>query len=294
LVVADESQKFSQNASGEPTAALDAFRAITNRPDDLWRKSQIRHAAEWDRYREMPDGDAKKAELARLRDRQERETHAAEKEPRGKALFLSATPFAYDKNVDYGEGYLFNYGAAGVTESGSRQDGRSFFFVENFGYRIRYHKLTKPEAAVDNGVFEREFHEKMKRDGVLSGRSLDIPTDYDRRFVPTKDAQGQKIDEALEYIRSRIDSTSAGREWGELSDHVRRNFNYLKRMQLLEAIKARAAIPDIKKHIALGRKVVVFHDYNVGGGFNPFTSTETVTPTAKAMTAYQRLLADKP
>jgi hypothetical protein len=41
-------------------------------------------------------------------------------------------------------------------------------------------------------------------------------------------------------------------------------------MYLLESLKAREAVPYIKKHLALGRKVVVFHDFNKGGGFHPF------------------------
>ncbi|GAB1364726.1 hypothetical protein MASR1M32_39620 [Rhodobacter sp.] len=80
---------------------------------------------------------------------------------------------------------------------------------------------------------------------------------------------------------------------GDLLDAPNQKFNHLKRMQLLEAIKARAAVGDIKKHLALGRKVVVFHDYNVGGGFNPFSG---VVPAddANAISAMADLMAKHP
>ena len=51
-------------------------------------------------------------------------------------------------------------------------------------------------------------------------------------------------------------------------------FDYQSRRYLLEAIKAQEVIPHIREHMAMGRKVVVFHDYNQGGGFNPFDMNE--------------------
>jgi hypothetical protein len=53
-------------------------------------------------------------------------------------------------------------------------------------------------------------------------------------------------------------------------------------MRLLEAIKARAAIDYINQSLALGRKVVVFHDYNEGGGINPFDLSSPTTPRLRA------------
>lgn len=310
LVVSDEAHKLSQNAAGDATGALHTVRNVTNRPADLRGKARMQLRAEWAKYKLMPDGeegfenasledvqaykDAKRGKYYELHAKEDVIIEKLKKQPRSKVLFLSATPFAYDKNVDYAEGYLFDYGKEGVTESGSRQDGRSFFFVENFGYRIRYHKLTKPEAAVDNGVFEREFHERLRREGVLSGRQLDIDADYDRKFVQLADSKGEKIDAAMKLIWDNSSNTPEGRKWRELGEHVRRNFTYLRRLQLLEAIKARHSVPDIKAHLALGRKVVVFHDYNKGGGFNPFTGSEVVTPKAEAMEGYKLLLAQMP
>lgn len=308
LVVTDESQKLSQNQAGGPTAALNAVRAITNRPDDLWRRARMVHADEWAKWQAMPGRDSELLSFEQAQKAQEKKDDVRSRldakdkalvekwktQTRSKVLFLSATPFAYDKSVDYAAGYLFEYGADGTTESGSRQDGRNLFMVENFGYRIRYHKLTKPEAAVDTGVFEREFHERLKREGVLSGRSLDIDADYDRKFVKIKSADGEKIDEAIRLIHSKMGNTPEGRKWSALNDHVRKNFTYLRRLQLLEAIKATESINDIKAHIALGRKVVVFHDYNKGGGMNPFTGSDLVIPKAEAIEGYQLLAQEMP
>lgn len=334
LVVTDEAQNLMANAQGDVTKPLRVLRAITNRPEDFAQLVRMRHADEIERL--WPKSEAKvmrrasdAVEAARraLDDKMRKEVEALQKNPptRSKALFLSATPFAYDKAVDYAEGYLFRYPEDGRI-NGSNQSGRNLFMVQNFGYRIRYHKLTKPEHAVDSAVFERDFHEKLKREGVLSGRSLQVDVDYDRRFVRKEDADGSRLDEALELLdqlaRAESDKQSAVIKAGQigtrldqpfnaLQSHMRKNFDYLARQQLLEAIKARMAAEEIRKHLALGRKVVVFHDFNVGGGLNPFTHLKTqvtgideatgeeirtpVSPmTAEAADGYRKLLEAHP
>lgn len=289
LVVSDEAHKLSQNATGDATDALNTLRAITHRPADLWRKSDMLHADEWAKMKAMKDGEAKTAEAHRLFKRRNAEVEAMAKEPRPKVLFLSATPFAYDRNIDYGEGYLFDYPADGHVGH-SRQSGQNLFMVANFGYRIRYHKLTRPDANVDSGVFEREFHEKLRREGMLSGRHLDIEPDYERRFILRDDAQGAQIDGILDFIRQEAYGKGPDKDaYTALLTSVNRQFNHLRRMQLLEAIKARLAQADIDKHLALGRKVVIFHDYNVGGGFNPFRPAD-----AAAAEGYVKLIAARP
>ncbi|MEM8971357.1 MAG: helicase-related protein, partial [Pseudomonadota bacterium] len=271
LIVTDEAHKLSQNAAGDSTNALKTLRVISNRPSERWARGYMVHADEWANWKDMADGDKKTALGARLRAKNDALKEKYEKQPRSKVLFLSATPFSYDKTLDYAEGYLFDYGSGGTTDSGSRQDGRAFFFVENFGYRIRYHKLTKPEGAVDNAVFEREFHEKLKRDGSLAGRSLTVSTDYDRKFVSTKSDLGDAIDAGMKYLREKQGQKSDPEGgWSKVQQYVNRSFKYHHRMQLLEQIKAEAAVKDIRAHVALGRKVVVFHDFNKGGGINPF------------------------
>ena len=51
-------------------------------------------------------------------------------------------------------------------------------------------------------------------------------------------------------------------------------------MYFLEALKAREAIPKIKEHLDLGRKVLVVHDFKKGGTVNPFIVSPK-TPEAK-------------
>jgi hypothetical protein len=93
-------------------------------------------------------------------------------------------------------------------------------------------------------------------------------------------AIGNKIDEAIEWLR---ESASAQREaqkdvprekqesgMAALRDAIGDQFDYLSRRYLLEAIKAEEVVPIVKKHLSMGRKVVVFHDYKKGGAVNPF------------------------
>ena len=276
LIVPDESHSLMQNAAGEATGALRVMRAIANRPDDIWYRARMPDQAAWDKMQAMEDGEPREQERSRLNAKAEAAKEALKGKPRSKVLFLSATPFAYDKTIDYAEGFLFNYGAAGTTPNGSNQGGRELFMVSNFGYRIRYHKLTQPEAGVDSGVFEREFHDRMRRDGVLIGRSLDIDADYDRRFVAVESREGEKLDAAFKALdeAARAAPKSQQSDWNAVTEAVRKNFTYLRRAQLLEAIKAEKAVPEIKAHLAMGRKVVVFHDYNKGGGTSPFRLTD--------------------
>ena len=54
-----------------------------------------------------------------------------------KTVFLSATPFAYDKNIDYAEGYLFDY-SKDVGSGHNVAGGRGKFLIENFGYIFQH------------------------------------------------------------------------------------------------------------------------------------------------------------
>ena len=97
---------------------------------------------------------------------------------RAKVVFLSATPFAYIKTVDWAEGYLFNFTSPASQFSNDSYGGynsggaRERFYMSNFGYRMRYNKLTRPEGGVDESVFERQFAESLKSSGAMAGREL--------------------------------------------------------------------------------------------------------------------------
>ena len=182
---------------------------------------------------------------------------------------LSATPFAYVKSVEYANGFLFDYNEGKQKDSGGRSynegDNREQFFMQHFGFRMRYNKLTRPDAAVNNSLMERQFNEYLKKQGSLSGRSLEVEKDYDRKFIMVSDAIGAKIDDGLDFLMRADDG-----KFNPLWDQLKENFKYHNRLFLLEALKAKHLIPIIKKNLALRRKVIIFHDFIKGGGFHPF------------------------
>ncbi|MNP93542.1 Transglycosylase SLT domain protein [compost metagenome] len=299
LAITDESHYLSSNEAGETTGALDQLRAITGHHSGFYKSvrdknpkpyaalqaaiaarptpEQMLNYSEKDQAafdKAVEDAQAKWNAIEKPA-RKAWDERWAKQEGLPKTLFLSATPFPYVKNIDYAEGYLFDYtnpadlkkseGQGGGYNSGSARDR---FIMQHFGYRMRYNKLTQPEAGVDTELMEQNFNQWLKTTGALSGRRLEVPFDYDRKFAMVDDAVGQKIDEGLKYLREEDDG-----KYRKVYDAVMSNFDYQKRMYLLESIKARAVVPMIKDHMELGRKVVVFHDYNKGGGFDPFTAT---------------------
>jgi hypothetical protein len=269
FVLPDEAHYLMASKDGKMTDALQTLRALTRHPEGFARYSRMVNRDLFEQLAAVPnkDGDQAKKLWKQLQDREETQKPsyaavAGSNLARPKAVFLSATPFAYIKAVDWAEGYLFNYPADGKIGN-SNQDGRAHFFVQHFGYRIRYHKLTEPDANVDQGLMARQFNSWLKKEGALSGRLLDVEADYDRKFVMIPSALGTKIDEGLEYVREH-------EEYKHLYQPLMKQFDYLSRRYLLEAIKAKEALPMIQDHLDRGRKVIVIHDYKKGGAFNPF------------------------
>ncbi|QHJ83174.1 MAG: hypothetical protein [Bacteriophage sp.] len=279
LILVDESHTLMQSSQGKKTSALDMLHALTGHHGGFytWFKSKyseleperdenghyIGDTTEWNQL---------KAEL-QPKWIEDWENQA---EGRAKVIFLSATPFAYDKTVEWGEGYLFHYSDPKKPQDGhskgyNQGDSRSSFFIENFGYSMRYNKLTKPDKNVNSGVQERMFAEKLKNSGAMAGRDLVINHDYDRKFVLIKSKVGALIDEGLDYL-SNSKKANDEPKFPNLSRAVSKRFDYLSRRRFLEAIKANEGISFIKRNLALNRKVIIFHDYNDGGSFSPFAS----------------------
>ena len=313
LVMADEAHNLLQRDEFEETAALGTLRALTGYPGSARRLAEMRNPGLVERIEALTgqyeaarvaardSGRAEdaareeslleqRAEAARELDRIARDLEAEQarkwEERSTRAAFLSATPFAYRKAVDWANGYLFDYAEGQPRRDGvpsyNEGDARERFFMQNFGYRMRYNKLNAPGAEVDVGLLEREFNERLKREGAMRARMLEVDQDYDRRFQLVADGIGTRIDEGLEWISERArKAREQGRDgddqaqaeasaWDELSERIRKRFTYLNRAYLLESIKAKHAVPYIEQHLEQGRKVVVFHDYNQGGGFHPF------------------------
>lgn len=292
LIVTDESQYLSSSQNGNITAAGTTLRKLTyherglsSRFNDVEYKlierakqvsDDLTTARKSDNEKELqrvPDLEKKHnkllAEIEKKRTKAYGKWNVIKPEDKPRALFLSATPFAYVENVDYAEGYLFNYNnkqGQGYNET----DGREQFYVEHFGYRMRYNKLTKPDADVNSEIMEQNFHDWLREQGVLSGRMLKVDHDYDRKFSLINDAVGAKIDEGLQWLSEAKDG-----RYRPLFDAIMANFKYHDRMYLLESIKAKHVVDIIKDHLAHGRKVVLFHDFNKGGGFHPFKVSDS-------------------
>jgi hypothetical protein len=291
LIIPDESHYLSSNANGDSTAALDKLRGLTGHPEGFqhWlignnkelHDELTEQRAILNKMNSAQAGyQAQEQKVNRLTEqwqaieqpaRREWQQRWAEQRDLPKVVFLSATPFAYVKNTDYAEGYLFHHTppAERYTENSTggynSANDRERFYMEHFGYRMRYNKLTQPEAGVNTELMEQNFNQWLKDTGALFGRRLDVPFDYDRRFQLIDDAAGKKLDDALRFLNEAENGI-----YRPIYDEVMRTFDYQRRMFLLESMKARAAVPVIREHLKLGRKVVVFHDYNQGGGFSPF------------------------
>jgi hypothetical protein len=285
LIVADEAHYLSSGQVGDATLALQKLRALTGHHKGFypWFKS-MEPKLHADLSAALAANDDELVHPARAAYAAAEKVRRAEWEKRGrtgKLLALSATPFAYVKNVDWADGYLFDYGAEPESTAYNAPGAYESFMVTHFGYRMRYNKLTEPEAEVDRGLLEIQFNEWLKKQGVLSSRILDVDKDYERRFVVVDAGIGRVIDEGMNWLNEADDG-----RYKPLADEARKRFGYLDRAFLLEAIKARAAIERAKKHLALGRKVVVFHDYNKGGGFHPFTFPDMVSDPDVSIKTY--------
>ena len=287
LIVADESHELNMNKDGKATASQNMFQAVSLHPRGAYDRAKHLHTDLWQRVEDLAHelrlantsdnqqdwdripGLEKKLDAAHSRWKEKLEEvkaqiASAQKDgTRPKVVFLSATPFAYEKNVDYAEGYLFDYGPTDT--GGGYNSGGAFerFMMQHFGYRMRTNKLTEPEQEVNRGLMQRQFNSWLKKEGALSSRVLDVDYDYDRRFVLVESAVGQKIDEGLQYLYEE-------KRFMPLWQAIQERFDFLTRRYLLEAIKANEIVPVIKEHLAQGRKVVVFHDYIKGGATNPF------------------------
>jgi hypothetical protein len=181
-----------------------------------------------------------------------------------RVVFMSATPFASAKATDYAEDFLFEYPKDQYGQPDFNQ-----FMIDRFGYRIRYSKLTAPDAGVNVGALERQFHEDLKTDGVLFSRQLASEFDYSRTFFLLKDPMGEEgigkmIDKGVNLMKS---------EEYKLGPVVAKKMDYLYKMRLLEAYKAKIMIPVIREAIDKGYKIVIFHNYNQGAPSHPFVYT---------------------
>lgn len=296
LVVCDESQNLMSGENARPTNALRTLRAITHHEEGFERWLRDNHSELWDELQKAREIDEKeKTEESKKKHNEiykkwnnvelkAKEDYQGLK--KSKVVFLSATPFAYVPNIDYANGYLFDYGGDKNTGGYNQPDGKQQFFINHFGYKMRYNRLERPDAEVDSGIMEREFHNWLEKQGALSGRQLVIDKDYDRGFIRIDGGIGNIIDEGREYISKKYPELAY---YYQQERKEQSNFD----KYLLEAIKAKTAVKLAKKYIEQGKKVVIFHDFKVGGAHHPFKREEH-TMDSQTLEEYRRLEADRP
>ncbi|MEY2864643.1 MAG: hypothetical protein RLY58_2350, partial [Pseudomonadota bacterium] len=307
-IVVDEAHTLMQSQQGDATNALKKLRALSGHHAGFDTWSKMRYAEQVPvstgtnefGFPEYNQEDLTKWENFKAPLRAIWQKNWENQTQKTKIIFLSATPFSYVQTLDWAEGYLFNfkepkaqYSTDDTNGAYNSGDARENFYMANFGYRMRYNRLTQPDARVDVGVMERQYAEKLKKEGAVSGRSLVVPFDYDRKFVLINSPIGEAIDEGMRYLQETKDNDGYS-VYGSLSSYVSKAFTHIKRAQLLEAIKADAATSMIKQHVALGRKVLVFHDYNKGGLTNPFELDESLVEDREIRSEYNRLKTDRP
>jgi hypothetical protein len=263
LVVADESHYINSNAAGKENSSLRGFSRLVGKR--LFFESKIINGF-YNEIKKNIEGAGKNVEdyfededpsfFSTIVDEflgkksLKKFEKIMKKRVMSDVVLLSATPFAYVKNIEYGDELLFHMG------------DKDRFMISNFGYRIRYGKLTKPEVDVDTGLLEREFSNNLQAGGVMSVRMLSVDKDYSRHFVDVDTSLGRKIQDGLDLIKFD--------EYPVLAMNLHRLHTYHYKIILLEALKTEGGIDRVEKHLALGRKVVVFHSRKKGRPFHPF------------------------
>ncbi|MEL6614122.1 MAG: DEAD/DEAH box helicase family protein, partial [Bacteroidota bacterium] len=298
LVVYDESHRLMQNADGSDTSANQAHLQLTNHPKHAVRRvansdpetraalerveearGEMRKLHPRERIEQSPLWRERTAELeaaqeayaplyrARVAD-DAVQAEAAEAIERTRAVFLSATPFAYHKTLQYADGYLFT-SPVDADRQGEYNQAQHFdlFLQRHLAYYMKTGRLNAPPPDVDTSLMERELHERFRNAGAISGRALELEQDYSRDFYQIESRVGEQIDDGLDFLWLRRDDYDA------YGPAIRSHFSYLYKTQLLESIKARESIERVRQHLAMGRKVVVFHSYNENSPGHPFRIT---------------------
>ena len=127
LIIIDESHKLISNQNNKETGAIKNLRAITlhdrgfstrfnNLYDEEFEKiHQLEESLKKDTITKSEETTIKeqitdlKGNLSNIREQDYKKWEQIDEKDKPKVLFLSATPFSHVKNIDYAEGYLFNY-----------------------------------------------------------------------------------------------------------------------------------------------------------------------------------------
>lgn len=294
MVVYDECHRLMEEKDGEASGRTKQHYLISNKDARSYAQRRLRTEDEY-RQREKLLQEVKKARnvllqnegqsdkgarpldeiqkeidaLTAVLNAKEREYRAeGEREAgRTKVIFLSATPFKSHFSLRYAEGYLFRY--PDVEKGGYNSAGpEEMFFLQHFGgaYQMRYNRLERhAEDAELVAKQEIAFSEYLKEKGVLSGRMISSDMDYSRDFPVVTGFNAGAFNKALEDV---FDYEGPFNDLQEGFSKVFHDYNYSTK--LFETLKAAAAEQRIREHLALGRKIVVFHRRIQGGMRPPF------------------------
>lgn len=269
LVEYDESHYLLSNQKGEDTVYLQQHKKIVKTASAAKAKAQIL-AGEPPNYKRQDKDENYNFKVAAWR--LQVHYYATKINKKTKVVFLSATPFPYHKTIKYADGCLWDIEEKLSLDpppppSGyNSASGFDEFLIENFGYRMKNNKLTIPETGVDQSLMEREFFEKAVEQNIISTRVLDLPFDYSRHFVTLDSNIGDFINKGMTMFYSK----EMRDRYPILCENIGRKYNYLFVNQLLEAVKAQEIYERINQHLALNRKVILFHSYNKSEVPHPF------------------------
>lgn len=266
LVIYDESHYLGQNQQGSQTSYFEQHKNIVNVPSAAREKAKMLI----EDIKPVYDGSRDYFTLNELYEKQQQDI-VEELVNKTKVVFFSATPFAYHKSIRYADGCLFDIEENLIEEKKTYNgyndtNGFDEFLIKNFGYRMKYNKITIPESGVDVNLMEREFFENMKQKGIISTRMLDLDMDYSRDFIIIDSELGEFINTGIEMFYEE----SFKKIFPYLTSMFGAKYNYLYVNQLLECIKAKEIVPRIKEHLQLGRKIIIFHSYNHSAVEHPF------------------------
>ena len=289
LVIYDESHRLMQSKDAAGTSAFEKHFWITNRDED----NAIRRLVEasplgYDRRKIMKalkelrakqlsleHGSPewmdvhykvlkKESEFAEIQSKISNEIlrewgkQGKESAHKTKVVFLSATPFNQHKNLQYVDGYIFSFPQVMPEEYISPLNK---FLSTTFSaqYEINHRGKLQNRADVSSGLLadqEIAFNERMKKNGVMSGRMIDSEFDYSRDFPEVTGEFSRRFNDA--YIA--ISTMNGDNEINRLYPILRAilgNYNYY--VPLFEVLKTSTIIPRIKEHLSRNRKVVIFH-----------------------------------
>jgi len=273
LIIFDESQNILENQDGDISSTTQAARKLFS----YQGYSGVMKAAE-QVLGAKPDGNV---DIQAYKDwmeafdarREEFKTMSEENYQKSKVMLLSATPFSGEKALVYTDGLLHDMSDANA------------FYIQNFGYRIRYSKLTKPEKDVDQGLMQVTFTDRQIQQGKQSVRMIDVPYDYSRDFMLLESASGNMIDLGLRLLSDEY----------KLGEVVRAAHKGIYYTRLLEQLKAKLIVPVVQDLVNRGFKVVVFHDYNKTDGVShPFQTLRGFVKNENEKAQLKRFEIDHP